>query len=104
MFAIGRGSGMARRFESVPVVPPSDISILKTRQENGNQLFQKYLDHYSPSVLAAQSAGGLRWSILAECVRDASLHRHLIAAGAADRQERRGRAWEREVWRSSTLS
>jgi hypothetical protein len=31
MFAIGRGSGVARRFESVPVVAnePSDISILK---------------------------------------------------------------------------
>jgi hypothetical protein len=41
MFDWSRGSGTARRFESVPADAnePSDISNAQTRQENGNRDF-----------------------------------------------------------------
>jgi len=49
MFAIGRGNGAGRRFESVPedANEPIDISILKpgkrTAKTTAKMLFQKYV-------------------------------------------------------------
>jgi hypothetical protein len=44
MFDWSRGSGAARRFESVPADAnePDDISNAQTRQENGNRHFSKW--------------------------------------------------------------
>src|ERR1700720_950218 len=76
MFAIGRGNGAGRRFESVPedANEPIDISILKPGRTTAITLFQKkYVSHYSLKVTSAQSVIRPAMSILAECVRGASL-------------------------------
>src|SRR5579871_2072822 len=77
MFAIGRGSGAAPRFESVTgdANEPSVISILKSRQYGGSGNFQNIWQHYSSPQARAQSHGRSVTSILPRCVRNASPHR-----------------------------
>ncbi|MGC1554430.1 MAG: hypothetical protein WA806_16775, partial [Bradyrhizobium sp.] len=72
IFAIGRGNGVARRFESMGTNEPSDISLLKPGKTAAINFFQTEHRHYSPGMRCAQSNVGLGLSILAECVRKAS--------------------------------
>src|SRR5579862_5736592 len=73
MFAIGRGSGVARRFESVAgdANEPTDISKLKPGKRTAKVLIHKIHAHYSPVRPRAQSIIPAAPSILAECVRNA---------------------------------
>src|SRR5487761_260192 len=72
IFAIGRGSGVARRFESEPgdANEPIDISILKPGKRTALANFQNVFDHYSLVMPWAQSNSRLAACILAGCVRD----------------------------------
>src|SRR5579864_8182629 len=102
--AIGRGNGVARRFESVLLVPPSDISILKPGKRTAINFFQRNLSTILPPYSLRNRLTDFRRAFWPTVCGTHHLLATLIAAGAADRPKRRGRAWRREVWRSSTLS
>jgi hypothetical protein len=78
MFAIGRGSGVARRFESESLVAnePIDISILKPGKTTATVNFQNVFSDYSLVMPWAQSNSRLAACILTGCVPNASLYGH----------------------------
>src|SRR5579872_4910729 len=59
IFAIGRGSGMARRFESLDANEPGGISILKPGETTAIEFFKNNVLHYSLPMSAAQSPAGV---------------------------------------------